>query len=76
MSESYKEIYYFIKDKPDDPAFAHELICPFCKSNTGVMKAGRDTVTYAHKMADIFILDRWYCGSCDKHFYTDFIDTD
>jgi hypothetical protein len=71
---SSKEIYNSLK--PDDPLFDHEITCPFCINVTEVIKDGRDILSFAHKSGDSFILDRWYCGACDKHFYTDFKDTD
>ena len=74
MSES-KKIYNLLKNNLNDPVFDHNLACPFCLSVSEVMKAGTDSLTFAYKKGENFVVDRWYCGSCDKHFYTDFKDS-
>lgn len=71
-----KEIYFVLKNDPMAPEFNHDIVCPLCLSVSEVMKAGRDCLTFAHKQGDSFFLDRWYCGSCDRHFYTEYKDTD
>lgn len=74
--EVSRELYIYLKKHRESEEFRHDVCCPFCLSISEVIKAGRDALTFAHKKGDVFIMDRWYCGACDKHFYTDFKDTD